>query len=379
MKDISSSEWDRLIAILPNPHILQTHEWGQVKAAYGWRPFYQLWMPEGQKAPSAAALILQRTVPMRGLAARLRVLYIPKGPLMDWTDRPLRQRVLGDLKEFAQKQGAIFIKIDPDVPIGSGIPGEAGAGEDPTGQAFLQELKAGGWRFSPDQIQFRNSVWIDLTPTQEELLSRMKQKTRYNIRLAQKKGVVIRPGTQANFPMLYKMYAETSLRDGFTIRSEDYYQKVWGEFTGTSRGSSDPSATPWAVPLIAEVDGEPIAALFIFLLQKKAWYLYGMSRELQREKMPNYLLQWEAIRYAKNSGCTTYDLWGAPDEFTESDPMWGVYRFKEGLGGQVVRTIGAWDLPVQPFLYRLYTQTLPRLLDLMRRRGKAQTQQAAGL
>jgi lipid II:glycine glycyltransferase (peptidoglycan interpeptide bridge formation enzyme) len=91
--------------------------------------------------------------------------------------------------------------------------------------------------------------------------------------------------------------------------------------------------------------------------------------------MPNHLLQWEAMRRAKSAGCTVYDLWGAPDEFDESDAMWGVFRFKEGLGGEVVRTLGAWDNPVSPVLYRLYTQIIPKVLDVMRAHGRARTRQ----
>jgi lipid II:glycine glycyltransferase (peptidoglycan interpeptide bridge formation enzyme) len=133
-----------------------------------------------------------------------------------------------------------------------------------------------------------------------------------------------------------------------------------------------------AQPLIAEVEGEPVGAVMVFHFARRAWYLYGMSTELHREKMPNYLLQWEAIRYARQQGCICYDLWGAPDEFTETDPLWGVYRFKEGLGGQVVRHIGAWDLPLRPTIYRLYTRTLPHMLNLMRRRGRQQNQSELG-
>jgi lipid II:glycine glycyltransferase (peptidoglycan interpeptide bridge formation enzyme) len=102
-----------------------------------------------------------------------------------------------------------------------------------------------------------------------------------------------------------------------------------------------------------------------------------MSRQAHREKMPNYLLQWEAIRRAKAAGCTTYDLWGAPNVFSEDDPLLGVFRFKLGLGGSVVRTIGAWDFPVRPLAYKLYAQVLPRLLERMRRRGKAETRKVA--
>ena len=131
-----------------------------------------------------------------------------------------------------------------------------------------------------------------------------------------------------------------------------------------------------AEALIAEVGGEPVAAVIILRFAGTAWYLYGMSRALHREKMPNHLLQWEAIRRAKAYGCQVYDLWGAPDEFSEEDPLWGVYRFKEGLGGRLVRTIGAWDLPVQPGYYRLFTQVIPRLMEWMRWRGVARTRQA---
>jgi len=127
--------------------------------------------------------------------------------------------------------------------------------------------------------------------------------------------------------------------------------------------------------LIAEVAGEPVAAVVIYRFAGKAWYLSGMSVEAHREKMPNYLLQWEAMRRAKAAGCTIYDLWGAPDDFNENDSLWGVFRFKEGLGGKVIRTLGAWDYPTRSALYRGYTQVLPRLLDIMRRRGKERTRQ----
>ncbi len=126
-------------------------------------------------------------------------------------------------------------------------------------------------------------------------------------------------------------------------------------------------------PLIAEVNGEIVAALMVFHFEGRAWYLYGMSRDLYREKMPNYLLQWEAICRSQAAGCQVYDLWGAPERFEASDPLWGVFRFKEGFGGQVRRYLGAWDLPLNRWLYRLYAQVLPSILDILRRRGKAET------
>jgi peptidoglycan pentaglycine glycine transferase (the first glycine) len=363
--------------------VLQTWEWSQVKSHYGWLPSPMVW-DEAKRftnfnsktpalQPRAAALLLQRQVSIGGFSARMRVLYIPKGPLLDWADADLRARCLNDLQALARRRGAIFIKIDPDVPLGQGIPGQPGSKNDPIGQAVLSDLRKQGWHFSNEQIQFRNTVILDLSDPEETLLQRMKQKTRYNIRLAERKGVVVRTGTRADLGLLYKMYAETSLRDGFVIREEGYYQRVWNRFLCSPDQTGDSHVIPLAEPLIAEVNGEPVAAAIIFRFAGKAWYLYGMSREIHREKMPNALLQWEAIRRAKMDGCKVYDLWGAPDVFDESDDLWGVYRFKEGLGGNVLRTIGAWDLPVRPMLYRLYSQTLPRLLEMMRRHGQART------
>lgn len=373
------SEWNRLISQLPAPHFLQTWEWSQVKAKYDWEPMPFIW------EDSAAAMILKRTIPIRGLSARLSVLYAPKGPLLDWTNEPLHKRVLDDLQSFAKKQGAIFLKVDPDVVLGTGIPGADGSVEDAGGAAIQSELTRRGWVYSSDQIQFRNSALIDLQPTEDELLARMKQKTRYNVRLAEKKGVTVRVGSVEDLPMLYKMYAETSVRDGFVIRDQDYYMTIWKMFM--SKACPEPGrrvegqrldGQPSAIPLIAEVNGEPVAGLFLFMFAGRAYYVYGMSRDAHREKMPTYLLQWDAMKRAKSAGCAVYDLWGAPEVFDESDSMWGVYRFKEGLGGRIVRTLGAWDYAPNKFWYRMYSEFIPRVLDVMRSRGKSRTKQGLG-
>ncbi|HEX2697827.1 MAG TPA: peptidoglycan bridge formation glycyltransferase FemA/FemB family protein, partial [Anaerolineales bacterium] len=242
------------------------------------------------------------------------------------------------------------------------------AKEDAIGQTVTSDLTRRGWSFSSDQIQFKNTVLIDLSASEDEMLARMKQKTRYNVRLAEKKGVDVHIGSQADLLVLYKMYAETSVRDGFVIRDEDYYKTVWTTFMSSSE--------PTCEPLIAEVDGEAVAAIFVFYFAGRAYYVYGMSRDVHREKMPTYLLQWESMKRAKSRGCTVYDLWGAPDEFNESDSMWGVFRFKEGLGGQVVRTLGAWDFAPNPLWYKMYSEIIPRILDVMRSRGKARTREA---
>ena len=395
-----SNSWNELISKLPNPHFLQTYEWGQVKAKYGWSPLYAIWDEQDNMKvetdvnrlssfvfpPSAAALILKRQILRNGFAARLSILYLPKGPLLDWANKTLRTRVLNDLQSYAKKQGAIFLKMDPDVVLGTGVPASEDEVVDNTGQTVMKELKRRGWEYASDQIQFKNTVVIDLNSTEEEMLARMKQKTRYNIRLAEKKSVSLRVGTKGDLPMLYKMYAETSVRDGFVIRDEGYYKTVWEMFMSlnvdklerSQVSTFQPFNLPTCEPLIAEVDGEPVAAIFVFYFAGRAYYVYGMSRNAHREKMPTYLLQWEAMKRAKAKGCTVYDLWGAPEVFDESDSMWGVYRFKEGLGGKVVRTLGAWDFAPSPLWYKVYSEIIPRVLDVMRSRGKSKTKQNLG-
>jgi len=386
--------WNSIISQLPNPHFLQTYEWGQVKAKYGWSPLYAVWTSDGKFSTYneivsismssdqclAAALILQRQILDKGFARRLSILYSPKGPLLDWTNEPLRNRVLNDLQSFARRKGAIFLKMDPDVILGTGLPGGVEDVKNQIGLAVMTELGQRGWQYASDQIQFKNTVLIDLSQPEEQILARMKQKTRYNVRLAEKKDVALRIGTQSDLPLLYKMYAETSIRDGFVIRDEGYYKTMWETFmhrnvTTLERSNVPALNLPTCEPLIADVNGESVAAIFVFYFARRAYYVYGMSRNVHREKMPTYFLQWEAIKRAKAMGCTVYDLWGAPDVFDESDSMWGVFRFKEGLGGQVVRTLGAWDFAPRPFWYKMYSEFIPRVLDVMRSRGKTRTKQ----
>lgn len=355
--------WNSLISQLPRPHLLQTKEWAEAKEPFGWIAHYKTW-EDGAGKLVAAAQILQRSIRIPATGKSVCMLYVPKGPtLRDWDDAALRARILGDLRDFARAEGAFFIKIDPDIAYGFGLPGEPNSHENPTGTILVNELKTTGWRFSNEQVQMRNTMLIDVHRSEVELLAAMKQKTRYNLRLAERKGVQVRRGSPEDFGQLYKMYAETSVRDGFVIRSESYYRAVWDRFF----------AAGMLIPLIAEVEGQAVAGLMLFVFGTQSWYLYGMSRDQSREWMPNYLLQWEAIRASKAAGCETYDLWGAPDEFNELDPMWGVYRFKQGLGAFEARHIGAWDLPIKPLMYSLYTQILPRIISVMRWRGRRGT------
>jgi len=357
-------EWDDIVLRLPGPHILQSFEWGQNKIQNGWTPLHYIWEEGGEIR--AAALILSRQ--MR-LGPRLEVLYCPKGPVMEWRNPRLAGQVLDDLQTLAAQRRAVFLKIDPDVELGRGVPGSADAVENEAGRQFKLDLERRGWMFSNDQIQFRNTVMINLQREEAEILAAMKQKTRYNIRLAEKKGVRVRRAEESELPLLYAMYAATAVRDDFVIRHEGYYLKLWGDFMRAGM----------ALPLIAEVDGQLLAALILFHFAGVSRYMFGMSLEKGRELMPNYLLQWEAIRASKALGCREYDMWGAPDVFDESDSLWGVYRFKEGFNGVTLRHLGAWDFTSRPILYRLYTRVLPKLLNLMRARGKAENRKRIAL
>jgi peptidoglycan pentaglycine glycine transferase (the first glycine) len=343
-------EWDAALTALPGAHALQTWDWGDFKSHWGWTPQRCLWLKAG--APVAAAQILSRRIPR----TPWRFLYAPKGPAFAYTDTPLAAQVLADLEAYAQQSQALFIKIDPDVPRAYGEP-QPGGPLTPAGQVMLNTLTQCGWRFAAEQIQFRNTVVVNLTPAPADMLAVMKNKWRYNIRLAERKGVTIRQGTAADLPLFYDMYAATAARDGFLIRPAAYYHEVWQRFLSAGR----------AEMLLAEVEGEAVAGLILFIFGTTAWYMYGASTEQQRHLMPNHLLQWQAMRRAKERGCAAYDMWGAPDVFDESDRMWGVYRFKQGFGGQVVQGLGAFDYPVNRPLYWAFTAALPRLRALLRR------------
>jgi len=349
-------KWNQHLLQFPDAHILQTLQWAEVKKQNGWEPLF-FWEGNDWRAPDGLALVLRRQISLLGF--KFSVLYAPKGPVLDWNKQNSANQMLDALQELCRQEKAIFLKIDPDVLLGTGIPGTDDEVPSEQGLSLQEELKRRGWQYSQDQIQFRNSVMIDLQKSEDELLSAMKQKTRYNIRLAARKGVTVRQGELSELPMLYKMYAETAVRDHFVIRHEAYYLKTWGEFITAGM----------AKILIAEVESQPVAAIILFHFNGTARYMFGMSTESSRELMPNYLLQWEAMRLARQLGCHTYDMWGAPEVFDDTDSMWGVFRFKEGFNGITTRTLGAWDFTTRPWLYRRYTETLPKLLNLLRRRG----------
>ncbi len=206
-------------------------------------------------------------------------------------------------------------------------------------------------RQSEHNIQPARTVIVDLHGSDEDILGRMKQKCRYNIRLAEKKGVVVRQWNDLEH--FHGMMQETGGRDGFAVHSSAYYRRAYDLF----------HASGGCELLVAEHESTPLAALMVFRQGIRAWYLYGASTDTDRNRMPTYLLQWEAMRWAKAHGCLEYDLWGVPDADEQvleanfehrQDGLWGVYRFKRGFGGAVKRAAQAVDVVFNPVLYKLY-------------------------
>jgi lipid II:glycine glycyltransferase (peptidoglycan interpeptide bridge formation enzyme) len=355
--------WNTLLRSLPAAHVLQSWEWGDFKQhETGWTP-ERIQFNDETGSVGAASLLTRRVGP-------LRVIYVPKGPALDYRDPARAEQVLAALERLARQRRAIWIKIDPDVIAGTGIPGSAEypSQDDAAGQGMISLLRARGWRFSASQVQFRNTITLDLTRDEDTILAAMNQGTRRKVRTGPKKDVTVRVAdSAADFDTLYDLYRVTGARQGFLIRPPDYYRTAWSQFMQAGL----------ATALLAEWQGRALAGLVLFHFGPKAWYFYGMSANEERERMPTYLLQWEAMRWAKAQGYATYDFWGAPNDFNEQDPMWGVFRFKEGFGGTVVRHIGAWDYAPTPALSWAYERLMPRVIALMRRwAGQSQDQPA---
>lgn len=329
MQISTSSQWSAFLAKYPQAHLLQSASWGDFKSSFGWQPVR---IQSGE----CGAQVLFRRVP-----SGLTIAYIPKGPLgiqkaniRDWDG------LWTELDEICRQKRAIFIKIEPDVwepaDLTAAIPHDY---------------------CSSKPIQPRRTALIDLSGNEEDWLGRMKQKTRYNIRLAERKEIQVT--LSEDVTAFHRIMQVTGERDGFGIHSLNYYQKAYQVFAEHGKVGL----------LTAEYQGVPLAALMVFAQGDTAWYFYGASTNEERNRMPTYLLQWRAMQWAAQQGCRFYDLWGVPDANEDEleakfsvrdDGLWGVYRFKRGFGGQIVRSVGAWDKVFNPLMYRLYQFYLHR-------------------
>jgi lipid II:glycine glycyltransferase (peptidoglycan interpeptide bridge formation enzyme) len=318
MTALTLSEWNEFLADHPHAHLLQAGAWGELKRAFGWQV-------ERITDGVNGAQVLFRRLPLG-----FHFAYIPKGPLgSDWP------RLWPEIDRVCRRKRTLLLKVEPDLL-------------DLVDSHCLAAFAG----FTPaEPVQPRRTILVSLEGGEEQWLSQMKQKTRYNIRLAERKEVVVEPWQDVDG--FFNLMQATGTRDGFGIHSLDYYHRAYDLFH--PGGSCE--------LLVAKYAGRPLAALMVFAHGRRAWYLYGASTDEERSRMPTYLLQWEAMGWAARQGCLEYDLVGVPDEeedileagFSQrSDGLWGVYRFKRGFGGQLVRSAGAWDRAYLPFVQTLY-------------------------
>jgi peptidoglycan pentaglycine glycine transferase (the first glycine) len=316
---ITASQWESFLFTQESAHLLQSKAWGDLKSDFGWKVEYV-------QSGDCGAQILFRSFPLGFSLA-----YVPRGPLGPWLPA-----LLSDLDVICKKHRAFAMKVEPD---------------ENESVEKMQRLLDQSFTRSRHTIQPRTTLLVGLTGDEDQILARMHQKTRYNIRLAMRKEVRTRPWEDLD--AFGRMIHETADRDAFGAHTTVYYRRAYELFHPTGHCEL----------FVAEVEETPLAAVMVFAYGPRAWYLYGASTNLERNRMPTYLLQWEAMKWAKRRGCVSYDLWGVPDENLETlerdftsrqDDLWGVYRFKRGFGGNLVHSIGAWDRVYLPPIYRVY-------------------------
>lgn len=330
------AEWDRFVATHPQGSILQTTNWARLKNRFGWTS-HRVWLRQNGRL-IAGAQVLFRSLAL-GMA---RFAYIPHGPLVDWCDEEQVGVLLNQIDLAAYERGAGILKMEPYLWQ-----------TDVSATEWKALCQRYGLRPDTDTIQPPQTVIVDLRPSEEEILAAMKQKTRYNIRLAARKGVTVRQGTADDIPAFNRLMQITGQRDNFGVHAPVYYRAAYELFVPAGLAALH----------IAEYKRRPLAAIMVFALGQTAAYLYGASSNEERQRMPTYAVQWAGMQWARERGCTRYDLWGIPDvpeaELEENfsqrqDGLWGVYRFKRGFGGQICRTVDAADRVYNKLLYKLY-------------------------
>jgi lipid II:glycine glycyltransferase (peptidoglycan interpeptide bridge formation enzyme) len=351
--------WNDFIGRSPIGDALQSYEWGEVKKP-AWQPL-RFTVEEGGRIVAAAS-ILKRKLPKVNHC----IFYCSRGPILDYDNEELLRFLFDRLCEEGKKHGAILLKIDPAIRVER--------------QDVVERLQRIGFIPAPDAAsgfggtQPRHVMPLNVEKSEEELLASFHQKWRYNIRLAERKGVTVKSDcARDDVKTFYQILRETAERDGFRVRDLSYFEKMWDELA--PRGL--------AKLFLASYQGKPIAGAFNLLLGDKCWYLYGASSNQHRNVMPNHLVQWTAIRWAKSRGCRVYDFRGvAPQQQTsqlvnqsigqlDNDAhvkhLEGLNRFKAGFGAEHVEYIGEFDLPLSRFWYWLWTVGKPLAVRLLKR------------
>lgn len=267
----------------------------------------------------ASALVLIKKFPMPFKS----FLYCPRGPVWDFQDQEAFEELLEGLEALSRKYHAFSCKMDPMVEEGE------------SDKIFA--LRAAGLNFTPWQpddlnIQCRNNYILELNGrTEEELLGSFKSKCRYNIRLAQRKGVTCGVYGKERLDDFMRLMKETQTRDGFRMRSREYFARMLDALGDHCR------------LYLCDYEGQALSGAVCVQYGGRTCYVYGASTSTHRELMPNYLMQWEMIRWAVQSGCEVYDFQGVPYWYDPEHPNYGVYRFKTGFNGRLAIYAGEFN------------------------------------
>lgn len=309
----------------PNSHFLQLPCWASVKKNWDWR---------GVTVYRGGKMVGAMSVLIRQLPLGYSLFYAPRGPVCDRNDRDVLKLLLRGAKELAKQHKAVLLFADPDEPD--------------CNLEFRDIMENLGFRerCSDDfgNIQAQHIMRLSLKGREEaEIFENFCPKTRYNIRLAQRKGVVIRKFSGGAVPegeldAFTALMEATGRRDHFCTRGRDYFSRVFAAFGADS------------VLFMAYLGDKPIGGTIGIFSGGKGWYLYGASANEHRNTMPNYLLQWEMLRHAIARRCRFYDFRGVPGKLSKSDPLYGLYRFKKGFSGDYLILTGLFTYPFRPFL-----------------------------
>jgi lipid II:glycine glycyltransferase (peptidoglycan interpeptide bridge formation enzyme) len=321
--------WNSFVESCPTGNITQTFEWGELSGTLGAETL-RIGALQGDELVGALLLVAERAPLLRR-----PYLYAPRGPVLADSASPALGALVDRARQEGRRRGAFMLKVEPNVVDGNA--------------RWLAALRQHGFRINPYATHPRRSWALDIRPDEETLLAGMKEKWRYNIRLAGRKGVRVRESlAPADVDTFYRLYRATAERDGIFIHGQQHYAdflRLFGE-----RGA--------AMLFIAEYESTPIAALIAATCGPVATYMFGASSNLHRNRMPNHLLQWTAIRWAKAKGCTLYDFRAIAEVLDPGEDMYSLYTYKQGFGGYSVLTLQTHDLPYSRPFYWAYTRAL---------------------
>ena len=334
-------------------NLLQSPFWGSFKSSFEWTS-HAFRIERGGRCSTLLVLV-------RGLGGGMSLAYVPHGPVTERqagagasSDNDLIWRETAEIASALRKElpaGCMFIRFDP--PWGIEFPAVT---KEPGGYPSDLLSPKGSFCKARMDIQPPSTVVLDIRGTEEELLKGMKSKTRYNIKLAAKKGVSVRTSGIEQLENWYEIYRVTAERDRIALHSYSYYEKLFS--LAAKRRSGNPEDAPELHLLEAVIDGTVEAGIIICFQgpagNRRATYLYGASSNNKRNYMPAYALQWEAVKLAKASGCGEYDFFGIPPADDPGHPMHGLYRFKTGFGGSILHRPGCWDYPLKPLTYKAF-------------------------